>query len=64
MTIKSFTDENKEYEVTVQHGKVTGCTCPDYYYHKHECKHMKIALQCIEEERVRYMYFEMALGIV
>lgn len=37
MTITSFTNPNKTYQTTFE-----TCTCPDFQYRHHHCKHIKV----------------------
>jgi hypothetical protein len=50
MTIASFTDSTKSYDVTVRHGQAVDCTCGDRHFRRHECKHMSNAQVQINAE--------------
>ena len=38
--VKSFTQDDTHYEVTIANGEMSSCTCPDHLQSKAPCKHM------------------------
>jgi hypothetical protein len=54
-------DSGKQYELFTLDGRAYGCTCPDYTYRHHACKHLKAYNQMVEFEQALYDV-EMALA--
>ncbi len=65
ITVQSQSKANKQYRLTIddESGKAIGCSCPDSFYRKHECKHVRQFNQARkDEERTRYLNVALALG--